>query len=63
MLIAAAALLEKNHNPSEEDIKKAISGNICRCTGYVKIIESVQHAARLQNRSRAAPGRRVPGKR
>jgi aerobic carbon-monoxide dehydrogenase small subunit len=63
MLIAAAALLETNHNPSEEDIKKAISGNICRCTGYIKIIESVQHAARLQNRSMGASGRRASGKR
>jgi aerobic carbon-monoxide dehydrogenase small subunit len=63
MLIAAAALLERNHNPSEEEIKTAISGNICRCTGYVKIIESVQHAARLQSRSRAAPRGHGPRKR
>jgi aerobic carbon-monoxide dehydrogenase small subunit len=63
MLIAAADLLEKNHNPSEEEIRKAISGNICRCTGYVKIVESVQHAARLQSRSRAPRRGHAPGKR
>jgi carbon-monoxide dehydrogenase small subunit len=52
MLMAASALLEENPNPSEADIRRAISGNICRCTGYVKIIESVQQAARIQSRLR-----------
>jgi carbon-monoxide dehydrogenase small subunit len=45
MMMAAYALLEKNHNPSEDEIRRGISGNLCRCTGYVKIVESVQHAA------------------
>ena len=52
MLISAYALLKKNQNPTEDEVRKAISGNLCRCTGYVKIIESVQYAARLANRQR-----------
>jgi 4-hydroxybenzoyl-CoA reductase subunit gamma len=44
MIIAAEALLRKNPHPSEDDIRLALSGNLCRCTGYVKIIESVQAA-------------------
>ncbi len=44
MIMAAEALLRRNSRPSEEDIRTALSGNICRCTGYVKIIESVQAA-------------------
>ena len=45
MLMTSSALLESNPNPSEEEIRQAISGNLCRCTGYVNIIKSVQHAA------------------
>ncbi len=45
MMMAAYALLQKNHNPSEDEIRRGISGNLCRCTGYVKIVESVQYAA------------------
>ncbi len=45
MIMAAQALLLRDLNPSEADIRQALSGNICRCTGYVKIIESVQAAA------------------
>jgi carbon-monoxide dehydrogenase small subunit len=37
--------LKKNPKPSEDDIRWAISGNLCRCTGYVNIVKSVQHAA------------------
>jgi 4-hydroxybenzoyl-CoA reductase subunit gamma len=44
MIMAAEALLRHNPNPSEDDIREALSGNLCRCTGYVKIIESVQAA-------------------
>jgi 4-hydroxybenzoyl-CoA reductase subunit gamma len=47
MIMAAEALLRRNSRPSEDEIKAALSGNICRCTGYVKIIESVQAAAEL----------------
>ena len=47
MIMAAEALLRRNSRPSEEDIKAALSGNLCRCTGYVKIVESVQAAAEM----------------
>ncbi len=46
MMITAAALLEQNSEPTEAEIRNAISGNLCRCTGYVNIVKSVQHAAR-----------------
>jgi 4-hydroxybenzoyl-CoA reductase subunit gamma len=44
MIMAAEALLRRNPDPSEAEIRAALSGNLCRCTGYVKIIESVQAA-------------------
>ena len=48
-LIAARALLEQNSNPTIEDVQKGMSGNLCRCTGYNKIIDAVRTAAqRLQ---------------
>jgi carbon-monoxide dehydrogenase small subunit len=46
MMLTGAALLEENPDPSEAEIRQAISGNLCRCTGYVNIVKSVQHAAR-----------------
>lgn len=45
MIMAAEALLRGNPEPSEADIRTALAGNLCRCTGYVKIIEAVQAAA------------------
>jgi aerobic carbon-monoxide dehydrogenase small subunit len=45
MMLVSAALLEENPNPSEEEIRWAISGNICRCTGYQNIVKAVQWAA------------------
>ena len=45
MIMRAAELLGKNPNPSEEEIRWGISGNLCRCTGYVNIIKAVQYAA------------------
>src|SRR3954453_15293241 len=45
MMITSSALLASNPDPSEAEIRKAISGNLCRCTGYVNIIKSVQYAA------------------
>ncbi len=45
MLITSYALLQRNSDPSELDIREAISGNLCRCTGYVNIIKSVRYAA------------------
>jgi len=45
MLIAARALLDETPRPSRDEIKEAIAGNLCRCTGYVKIIDAIQQAA------------------
>ena len=45
MMLTAKALLEENPDPTEEDIRWGISGNLCRCTGYVNIVKAVQHAA------------------
>jgi carbon-monoxide dehydrogenase small subunit len=45
MILAAKSLLEENGSPSEEKIRNYLSGNLCRCTGYVKIIEAIQAAA------------------
>jgi carbon-monoxide dehydrogenase small subunit len=45
MMLVSAALLEENPDPSEEEIRWALSGNICRCTGYQNIVKSVQWAA------------------
>ena len=46
MLLVSAALLEENPDPTEEEIRWALSGNICRCTGYQNIVKSVQWAAK-----------------
>ncbi|MBC7259342.1 MAG: (2Fe-2S)-binding protein [Chloroflexi bacterium] len=45
MLMAAKALLDENPKPTREEVKEALSGNLCRCTGYVKIVEAVLAAA------------------
>jgi carbon-monoxide dehydrogenase small subunit len=45
MLMTSYALLKRNANPTEVDIREAISGNLCRCTGYVNIVKSIQYAA------------------
>ena len=45
MMLVAAALLESNDDPSEDEIRWAISGNLCRCTGYMNIVKSIQAAA------------------
>jgi aerobic carbon-monoxide dehydrogenase small subunit len=45
MLMMSKALLDENPNPTEEEIRYALSGNLCRCTGYAKIIQAVQDAA------------------
>lgn len=46
MLLSAKALLDKNPGPSRQEIRQAMSGNICRCTGYSKIIDAVEAAAK-----------------
>ncbi len=49
VLISARALLDRNPTPDDEEIKAALVGNLCRCTGYVRIIEAVKTAARIQS--------------
>lgn len=57
MMLVGAALLEENPDPSEEEIRWAISGNLCRCTGYQNIVKSIQRAARAHREAPAgAPG-------
>lgn len=46
MIMSAKALLDENPNPTEEEIRRGIAGNLCRCTGYTKIIESIKAAAK-----------------
>jgi CO/xanthine dehydrogenase Mo-binding subunit/aerobic-type carbon monoxide dehydrogenase small subunit (CoxS/CutS family) len=56
MIIAAVGLLNKNDNPTEDEIKKALDGNLCRCTGYIKIVEAIQLAAsRMRGEDVAEP--------
>ncbi len=45
MILSSKALLEENPNPSEEEIRRGISGNLCRCTGYNMIVEAIQNAS------------------
>jgi carbon-monoxide dehydrogenase small subunit len=55
MMLTSCALLERNKDPSELEIREAISGNLCRCTGYVNIIKAVQYAAeKLQSSTSGA---------
>ncbi|OGQ67333.1 MAG: (2Fe-2S)-binding protein [Deltaproteobacteria bacterium RIFCSPLOWO2_12_55_13] len=56
MLMMSKALLDENLNPTEEEIRFALSGNLCRCTGYAKIIQAVQDAARELRAGRANRG-------
>jgi aerobic carbon-monoxide dehydrogenase small subunit len=46
MVMTSHALLQKNPNPSEEEIRKALAGNLCMCTGYVQIVDAVKEAAK-----------------
>jgi xanthine dehydrogenase iron-sulfur cluster and FAD-binding subunit A len=55
MMLSARALLDKNPTPTLPQIQEALSGNLCRCTGYTKIYEAVQVAAGLRG-----PAQRVP---
>jgi carbon-monoxide dehydrogenase small subunit len=50
MIVMAKALLDENPQPSEEEIRFGIAGNICRCTGYTRIVEAIQAAAQEINR-------------
>ena len=46
VIVSAKALLDENPRPSREEIKRAVSGNLCRCTGYKKIVEAIEEAAK-----------------
>jgi carbon-monoxide dehydrogenase small subunit len=46
MVMTTKGFLDKNPNPTEKEIRQALSGNICRCTGYAKIVEAVEDAAK-----------------
>jgi len=48
ILISARALIDRNANPSDDDIREALVGNLCRCTGYLRIVDAVQDAASRQ---------------
>jgi carbon-monoxide dehydrogenase small subunit len=50
MVLAAKALLDENPNPTEEEVKLGLSGNLCRCTGYVKIVEAILAAAEMMRK-------------
>jgi aerobic carbon-monoxide dehydrogenase small subunit len=54
MIMSAKAFLAENANPTDEEIRWAISGNLCRCTGYVKIVEAIQYAAEKMRESKTA---------
>jgi carbon-monoxide dehydrogenase small subunit len=55
MLMTGYAFLKKNPAPTEKEIRRAISGNFCRCTGYVNIVKAIQHAAATLQRAAVAP--------
>lgn len=61
MIMASYELLELNPDPNEGEIRGALAGNLCRCTGYVNIIESVKYAAKLRKKSARTP-KEVTGK-
>jgi carbon-monoxide dehydrogenase small subunit len=60
-IMAAAYLLEQNPNPSDEEIRKGLEGNLCRCTGYVNIVKAVETAARTMSGGVARPEPAVAG--
>jgi carbon-monoxide dehydrogenase small subunit len=55
MIMQSAWLLEQNPKPSEEEIREGISGNLCRCTGYVNIVKAIQQAAGTLSAAESAP--------
>jgi carbon-monoxide dehydrogenase small subunit len=55
MMMTSLALLEQNPNPSEEEIRLGISGNLCRCTGYVNIVKAIQYAGEKMRSQETAP--------
>jgi len=61
-LVAAKALLDRNNNPSESEIRYALAGNLCRCTGYDKIVRAVSAAAGDMRRQQKVQAKRRPTK-
>jgi len=59
VILSAKALLDENPNPSKHDIRDALAGHLCRCTGYAKMIEAVQDAARMMRSEGTAEPRRL----
>ena len=59
MMLVGTALLETNPDPTDDDVRWAISGNLCRCTGYMNIVKSIQAAAAEQRVGEALPEQRV----
>src|SRR3954463_9852728 len=59
MMLVGTALLESNADPSDDEIRWAISGNLCRCTGYMNIVKAIQWAANERKVSEAVPEQRV----
>jgi carbon-monoxide dehydrogenase small subunit len=59
MMMSALALLQENPNPTEEEIRWGLSGNLCRCTGYVNIVKAVQYAARKMGEQAHLPVEKV----
>lgn len=55
MVLTALELLERNPDPDEQQVRAALAGNLCRCTGYVNVVESVLYAARLRRKGTAKP--------
>jgi carbon-monoxide dehydrogenase small subunit len=60
IILSAKALLDENPNPTVQEIKDALSGNLCRCTGYTKMIEAIQAAARVLRAETAERTTREP---
>jgi aerobic carbon-monoxide dehydrogenase small subunit len=61
MMMVTSALLERNPNPTDDEIRWAISGNICRCTGYMNIVKAVKHAAQISEAAKAPEHAAVAG--
>jgi carbon-monoxide dehydrogenase small subunit len=55
MMLVGSALIAENPDPSDDDVRWAISGQICRCTGYMNIVKAIQAAAKAKAEAAAAP--------